>query len=120
MTAIIGRARAARSACVPRLRAAAAAQPVEGGLAVAVTGRGRTLEAIRRMVPAHAAEIERTRLDGWHAGTAPMPDGVRLTVTADDPREVAHIRGLGFIGIMASGAHHQAHHLAIARGEMVH
>jgi hypothetical protein len=102
------------------LRAEAAAQPVEGGIAVAVTGGGRTLDAIRRMVPAHAGEIERTRLNGWRAGTEAIADGVRLTVTADDPREVAHVRGLGFIGIMASGHHHQPHHLAIARGEPVH
>lgn len=102
------------------LRADAAAQPVEGGIAVAVTGSGRTLDAIRRMVPAHAGEIERTRLNGWRAGTEAIADGVRLTVTADDPREVAHVRGLGFIGIMASGHHHQPHHLAIARGEPVH
>jgi predicted RNA binding protein YcfA (HicA-like mRNA interferase family) len=33
---------------------------------------------------------------------------------------VQHIRGLGFIGILASGSHHQMHHLAVALGEMVH
>ena len=33
------------------------------------------------------------------------------------PPEVAHIRGLGFIGLMVSGAHHQPHHLAMAKGE---
>jgi hypothetical protein len=47
-------------------------------------------------------------------------NGALLTVTARDPKETQHIRGLGFIGILASGAHHQAHHLAIARGETVH
>jgi hypothetical protein len=36
-----------------------------------------------------------------------------------DPQQVQHIRGLGFIGFMASGSHHQAHHLAMA-SEFVH
>src|SRR5258706_135095 len=35
------------------LKAAAAATPIDGGVAIAVTGSGRTVEAIRRMVPAH-------------------------------------------------------------------
>ena len=97
------------------LHAAAAATPIDGGLAIAVTGQGRTLAAIQRMVPAHAPMIDGH--DGWHATATLLPDGARLTVTASDPREVAHIRGLGFIGLMATGAHHQAHHLAIAEGQ---
>lgn len=102
------------------LKAAAQAQPIDGGLRLTVTGDGRTREAIQRMVPAQAHEIERTHLNGWSAETDSLPNGVVLTVTAADPREAAHIRGLGFIGIMASGSHHQPHHLAIARGDMIH
>lgn len=97
------------------LHAAAAATPVDGGLAITVTGKGRTLAAIQRMVPAHAPMIDGH--NGWHARAMLLPDGARLTVTASDPREVTHIRGLGFIGLMATGAHHQAHHLAIAEGK---
>jgi hypothetical protein len=97
------------------LKAAAAETPVEGGLAVDVTGAGRTLEAIRRMVPAHAREIDGHA--GWSARSEELPDGVRLVVAAADPKETAHIRGLGYIGLLATGAHHQAHHLAMAKGE---
>ena len=46
--------------------------------------------------------------------------GVRLTVLArnpDDAKVVARIRGLGFAGLLTEGAHHQAHHLAMAKGE---
>lgn len=100
------------------LKAAAAERPVEGGLEVAVTGAGRTLDAIRHMIPAHSRELN--ELPGWRARTEPLPDGIRLTVTSDDPKEVAHIRGLGFIGLLVSGGHHQPHHLAIARGQHVH
>jgi hypothetical protein len=102
------------------LKAEAQAKPIEGGLQIVVTGEGRTREAIQRMVTAHVHEIERTHLNGWAAKTDPLQNGVVLAVTAADPKEVAHIRGLGFIGIMTSGPHHQPHHLAMARGELVH
>jgi hypothetical protein len=102
------------------LKADAAAKPIDAGIEVAVTGTGRTLEAIMRMVPAHAHEIEQTHLNSWSAKTEPLPNGVLLTVTAGNPGEVRHIRGLGFIGVMVSGHHHQPHHLAMARGEMLH
>ena len=100
------------------LKAEAGATPIDGGLAVAVTGSGRTLAAIQRMIPAHAAAIN--GLNGWSAKTAPLANGMRLTVTASDPKEVQHIRGLGFIGLLTSGSHHQPHHLAMAKGEFAH
>jgi len=105
------------------LNAVADAGPVTngsgaGGLAVAVTGSGRTAGAIQRMLTAHAKEIDGR--NGWSVKAEPIANGVRLTVTSADPKEIAHIRGLGFIGIMASGAHHQAHHLAMAKGELGH
>ena len=102
------------------LQADAAVKPIAGGIEIAVTGSGRTVEAIQRMVPAHAHEVDQTHLNGWNAKTDLLPNGVLLTVTASDPREVQHIRGLGFIGILASGSHHQPHHLAIAKGEFAH
>ena len=100
------------------LNASAVATPIDGGLEIHVTGAGRTLAAIQRMVPAHAAEIDGSK--GWSAKVSKLADGVLLTVTTTDPKEVAHIRGLGFAGIMARGSHHQAHHLAIAKGEPMH
>jgi len=99
------------------LKAAADERQVDGGLAVAVSGSGRTLEAIKRMVTAHARELD--KFPGWSAKTEPLLDGVRLVVTSADAKETARIRGLGFIGLMASGAHHQVHHLAMAKGEHI-
>ena len=102
------------------LKAEAVSKPVDGGIEVTVTGAGRTAQAIQRMVPAHAHEIEQSHLNGWSAKTKPLPDGVVLTVTSSDPQQVQRIRGLGFIGVMVSGSHHQMHHLAMAKGEFVH
>ena len=100
------------------LNADAAQKPIDGGLEIEVTGGGRILAAIQRMVPAHAREIDGH--DGWLARAETLPNGVRLTVTSSDLKEVQHIRGLGFIGILVSGTHHQPHHLAMAKGESVH
>ena len=50
-----------------------------------VTGAGRTLAAIQRMVPARAQMIE--GLNGWAAKAEKLPNGERLTVTAADPKE---------------------------------
>lgn len=97
------------------LNAEAVAKPIDGGVVIRVTGSGRTLAAIQRMVPMHAAEID--GLNGWSAKALPLDDGALLTVTSINPKEVQHIRGLGFAGLMVSGAHHQAHHLAMAKGE---
>jgi hypothetical protein len=100
------------------LRAAASSRPLPGGLAVDITGTGRTARAIRAMLVPHAAELD--RMPEWSARTEPLPDGVRLIVVArkpDDERLVARIRGLGFAGLLAQGAHHQPHHLAMARGD---
>src|SRR5690349_17444745 len=80
------------------LKADAAEQPVDNGIVVAVTGSGRTLAAIQRMIPAHAQELNGH--PGWAASTEMLPDGVRLTVTSTDPKEVGHIQGLGFIGLL--------------------
>jgi hypothetical protein len=100
------------------LRATSRAEPVEGGLRMLVTGTGRTFEAIRRMLPAHAREIDGQ--NGWSVTAEPIADGVALTVTSADPEQVVKIRALGFMGIMVRGAHHQPHHLAMARGLLPH
>jgi len=100
------------------LNATATPKPVDGGIQIAVTGTGRALAAIQRMVPMHAAEIDGQR--GWSVKSSPLADGVLLTVTSADPKETVRIRALGFAGVMVTGSHHQAHHLAIARGEPMH
>jgi hypothetical protein len=100
------------------LHAEAAPKQIDGGLEIAITGAGRTLVAIRRMIPAYAQTANDH--NGWSAKATELPDGELLTVTATNPKEVRHIRGLGFIGLLASGSWHQMHHLAMARGEFDH
>lgn len=100
------------------MRATAQKEPIENGLRIKVTGSDRTLEAIQRMVPEHARDID--GMNGWAVRTTALPNGVELTVTANNPADVQKIRALGFMGIMVQGGHHQMHHLAMAKGEMMH
>ena len=100
------------------LKADAAPKQIDGGLEIAITGTGRTLVAIQRMIPAYAQNVN--GLNGWTAKAASLPDGELLTVTATDSKEIQHIRGLGFIGLLVSGSMHQPHHLAMAKGEFDH
>jgi len=96
------------------LKAVANERRLDNGLEIAVNGEGRTLDAIKRMVPAHARELAKT---GWSATTEDLPNGIKFTVTSADPQQIIKIKGLGFMGIMVQGVHHQLHHLAMAKGE---
>jgi hypothetical protein len=99
------------------LRAVATEHALDNGVEIAVTGEGRTGEAIKRMLPAHAQEL---RQIGWAVETEDLPNGVKLVVTSTDPQQVIKLKALGFMGIMVQGTHHQAHHLMMAKGEIVH
>jgi hypothetical protein len=99
------------------MRAAASEHVLANGIEITVTGQGRTRDAIKRMVPAHAHELVAI---GWQATTKGLPNGVRLTVTTTDPSQVVKLKALGFMGIMVQGAHHQPHHLMMAKGEFMH
>jgi hypothetical protein len=99
------------------LRAAATEQPLDNGVEIAVTGAGRTLDAIKRMIPAHLQALGQT---GWNARIEDLPNGLKLTVTSPDTRQATRLKALGFMGLMVQGEHHQAHHLMMARGQFAH
>ena len=96
----------------------AAQKNIPGGIIIDVTGRGRTYDAIINMIKPHSAQL--AHIPNWKVAVEGIDNGMRLTVTSDDPSEQARIRGLGFYGIMTTGAHHQPHHLGMATGQMVH
>ena len=96
------------------LRAASAERMLDNGIEILVTGESRTLQAIKRMVPAHVRELTEI---GWNAKTEDLANGVKLTVTASEAQPLRKLKALGFIGIMVQGGHHQPHHLMMAKGE---
>jgi len=100
------------------LHAQVTGEPIASGVKFSVTGPDEVSGSIKRMVTAHAATMNGTM--GYTYETAELPDGAILTVRAEDEAAAARLRGLGFIGVMTLGAHHQEHHLAIAQGASPH
>lgn len=100
------------------LRSTVESTGVDGGLRFAVTGEGEVRGSIRRMLLAHAATMNGA--GGLHFTARETADGADLTVTAAGPAELAKLRGLGLIGLLTLGMHHQTHHLMIARGQSPH
>jgi hypothetical protein len=88
-------------------------EPVEGGMRYSVTGSDPITGSIRRMVTAHAATMN--NVDGWTFKAADIESGAALTVLVP-ANDASKLRGLGFLGVMTHGMHHQEHHLMIARG----
>jgi hypothetical protein len=90
---------------------------IDGGMIFALTGEGPVRDSVRRTVMAHAAMMD--GVDGWRFEAAELEDGANLVVHAP-AKDLEKLRGLGFLGVLALGMHHQEHHLMIARGEDPH
>jgi len=92
---------------------------VKNGIEATVTSSGRTLAAIRRMLPMH---VQMLGMEDpcFQATWREIDGGGVLTVETDDPAGLDRLRGLGFYGVMGLGDHHCCHHLAIALGQMHH
>ena len=88
------------------------------GVRVLASGDADKIATLRRMVPAHAAELAK---DGrWNVEVTENAESVELTVTSEDIAVIARIKGLGFFGLMASQDHHKEHHMMMARGGNAH
>jgi hypothetical protein len=94
-------------------------EAIDGGMRFNVTGEGPVRESIRRMTLAHAAMMNENGLDGWKFEAAEIDGGASMTVLAP-AKDIDKLRGLGFLGVLTLGTHHQAHHLMIARGVNPH
>lgn len=98
------------------LRADVVHHDIEGGARFMVTSADPVVQAsIRAMVLAHVATMN--GVEDWDMRAEEVDGGAVMTVIGTD---IARIRGLGFIGLMTVGMHHQAHHLALASGRNPH
>lgn len=92
---------------------------IGGGIRFEATSDTPAVTAsIQRMTLAHVMTMD--GVNGWRLETAEIPGGATLTVTPAHASDLDKIRGLGFIGVMTVGMHHQEHHLAIATGRSHH
>ncbi|MEO6301319.1 MAG: hypothetical protein ABIV25_05235 [Paracoccaceae bacterium] len=100
------------------LHAEVAATSTPTGASFNVTSPNPAVQAsIRRMVMAHAATMNGA--NGWTL-TASQIDGGSVLTVAGAEADAVKINGMGFIGVLTLGMHHQAHHLMIARGMRPH
>ena len=90
------------------------------GLSVtfSVTGDAVVAGSIKRMVLAHSPMLQQT--SGWSVGAKPQEGGAEMTVTVKSAASLDQVAGLGFFGLLSVGAHHQRHHLLIAKGQSPH
>lgn len=100
------------------LRSRVEVEPLPDGARFSITSQQpKVTGSIRNMVFAHSLEMSGAY--DWTLKAEEAPRGAVLTVTGTT-EDASRIRGLGFIGIMTLGMHHQSHHLAIARGDNPH
>ncbi|MEP4378492.1 MAG: hypothetical protein ABJ215_04830 [Alphaproteobacteria bacterium] len=100
------------------LRAVVTVTNIDSGKRYLVTGAGAIRDSIDRMIKGHAETMD--GVNGINISAVSFPNGAAMTVTVADPGNLAKLDGLGFIGIMALGTHHQDHHLMVAKGEDPH
>jgi hypothetical protein len=94
-------------------------KPLIKGMQAVVRPDNKDAEAsLDRVFDAHPVQLKKET--GWDMSVTKQDGSYTVTVTTNNPAEVAKIRGLGYIGAMATGAHHQSHHWSMAKGENPH
>ncbi|MGA9588894.1 MAG: hypothetical protein WBV11_03595 [Salegentibacter sp.] len=92
-------------------------EPVENGVQIKVKPQTeRAAEALKRVFRMHPSMLKQEK--GWNMSTKQEGGQWTMSVTTEKTSEVEKIRGLGYIGLLAEGAHHQLHHWMIATGHM--
>ncbi len=92
-------------------------QPITNGVRIRVRPEThRAVGALKRLFSMHPAMLKQEK--GWEMVAKQDGDEWIITCTAKNPSEVEKIRGLGYIGLLAEGTHHQLHHWMIATGRM--
>lgn len=100
------------------LRATVQVEPLIDGRKFSVSGEGPVVSSIQRMLVGHAATM--IGKDGWKFAAETTDNGGVLVVKPPGAADMAKLDGLGFIGIMTMGMHHQEHHWMIAKGGHPH
>ena len=94
-------------------------QPISlGFMAVITPTTNRALQSMSQVLSAHPSQMKEET--GWDMVVTNNNGIFTIAVTTDQLKDVDKIRGLGYIGIMAYGSHHQPHHWAMASGENTH
>ncbi|HKK45812.1 MAG TPA: hypothetical protein VJ964_09835 [Balneolaceae bacterium] len=79
-----------------------------------LTERAKT--ALKRVLMMHPAMLKKEK--GWKMESERTGNKWTIRCTTTSSEDVPKIRALGYIGLLATGAHHQRHHWMIATGKM--
>ena len=92
--------------------------PIESGIEIQVKPQTeRAGIALSNVFKMHPSMIKSEQ--GWEMKASQSDNSIwTITCTTDKTSEVDKIRGLGYIGLLATGAHHQLHHWMIATNHM--
>lgn len=94
-----------------------AQKPIEDGVEIHIRPTSeRASHALKRLFSMHPAMLKKEK--GWDMNAQQRNKGWIVTCTSDKKSDVTKIRALGYIGLIAEGAHHQLHHWMIATGQM--
>jgi len=78
----------------------------------------RAYKALKRVFMAHPSQLKSET--GWDMNIKEREKNFIITTTTSNKSEINKIRGLGYIGLMAYGPHHQQHHWMMANGQEPH
>lgn len=94
-------------------------KPIKNGSEVVIKPTTqRSIRAMKRILSVHPKQLNMET--GWDMNATEVGDTYILKTTSNNQNEVDKIRGLGYIGLMAIGMHHQQHHWMMAIGKNPH
>jgi len=94
-------------------------QPIDQGVRVVVTPlTQRAQAALDRVLVVHPRMLKNET--GWDMRVNKSANRYEIVTTTSQASQIDKIRGLGYIGLMAYGMHHQSHHWAMATGKHPH
>lgn len=90
-------------------------KPISGGTQIEVKPESPRAEtALKHVLQAHPPMLRMEK--GWDMKVSRDGENYVIEATSPNPGDAEKIRGLGYIGLLAEGAHHTVHHWMIARG----
>jgi hypothetical protein len=94
-------------------------KPIKNGVEFIVRPTtGPAAMSLDRLMAAHPAILKQE--SGWDMQAKKIVNGYHVKVTSDNAADADKIRGLGYIGVVALGKHHQLHHWLMATGVNPH
>ena len=92
---------------------------IEKGAEIVIRAKSKEAHySLERALKAHPSMLQSET--GWTMDVKQNKERFTLTIETQKPEEVARLRALGYIGVMALGDHHQVHHWMMASGSNPH